>query len=73
MESCMRNGQTCTRDELTAVGLHDRNPIPLMFQTGYLTIWKYCEDSNLYELRFPNTEVEMGFYQQLLPMIEALG
>ena len=62
------NGQTCTRDELTAVGLHDRNPIPLMFQTGYLTIWKYCEYSNLYELRFPNTEVEMGFYQQLLPI-----
>ena len=62
------NGQTCTRDELIAVGLHDRNPIPLMFQTGYLTIAEYDPNSQLYELRFPNMEVEKGFYQQLLPM-----
>ena len=62
------NGQTCTRDELIAVGLHDRNPIPLMFQTGYLTIAEYDLNSQLYELRFPNREVEKGFYQQLLPM-----
>ena len=62
------NGQTCTRDELIAVGLHDRNPIPLMFQTGYLTIAEYDPNSQLYELRYPNMEVEKGFYQQLLPM-----
>ena len=62
------NGQMCTRDELIAVGLHDRNPIPLMFQTGYLTIAEYDPNSQLYELRFPNMEVEKGFYQQLLPM-----
>ncbi|MDE5813206.1 MAG: ATP-binding protein [Muribaculaceae bacterium] len=62
------NGQMCTRDELIAVGLNDRNPIPLMFQTGYLTIAEYHEEMNLYELRFPNREVEIGFYQQLLPI-----
>ena len=62
------NGKMCTRQQLTAVGLTDSNPLPLMFQTGYLTIWKYREDSQLYELRFPNTEVEIGFYQQLLPL-----
>ncbi|MDE5850607.1 MAG: PD-(D/E)XK nuclease domain-containing protein, partial [Muribaculaceae bacterium] len=61
------NGQTCSRDELIAVGLNDRNPIPLMFQTGYLTIGSYLGD-DLYELRFPNREVEKGFYQQLLPL-----
>lgn len=60
------NGQTCTRDEVITVGLHDRNPIPLMFQTGYLTIASI--DDDLYELRFPNREVEKGFYQQLLPL-----
>ena len=49
------------------MGLNDRNPIPLMFQTGYLTIADYNEDANLYELRFPNREVEIGFYRQLLP------
>ncbi len=62
------NGQLCSREELIAVGLDDRNPIPLMFQTGYLTIWNHREEANLYELRFPNREVEIGFYQQLLPM-----
>ncbi|MDE6510828.1 MAG: ATP-binding protein, partial [Muribaculaceae bacterium] len=61
------NGKTCTRDELIAVGLNDRNPIPLMFQTGYLTIGSQLGD-DLYELRFPNREVEKGFYQQLLPL-----
>ena len=60
------NGQTCTRMELIAVGLNDRNPIPLMFQTGYLTIGSFIEETNRYELRFPNREVETGFYVELL-------
>ena len=60
------NGQMCSRDELIAVGLNDRNPVPLMFQTGYLTIGGYNKEMKLYELRFPNREVEIGFYRQLL-------
>ena len=60
------NGKSCTRKELIAVGLHDRNPLPLMFQTGYLTIADYNKDTKLYELRFPNLEVETGFYEELL-------
>lgn len=62
------NGKMCSRDQLIAVGLNSSNPIPLMFQTGYLTIADYHEDTNLYELRFPNREVEIGFYQELLPL-----
>lgn len=62
------NGQKCREVDLMAVGLHDRNPIPLMFQTGYLTIASVDEATKRYELRFPNREVEIGFYQQLLPM-----
>ncbi|MDE5585082.1 MAG: AAA family ATPase, partial [Muribaculaceae bacterium] len=60
------NGKKCDRDALQAVGLNDRNPLPLMFQTGYLTIADYSRDTGLYELRFPNREVEKGFYRQLL-------
>ena len=60
------NGQTCSRKDLIAVGLNDRNPIPLMFQTGYLTIGSFLQDENRYELRFPNREVETGFYEELL-------
>ena len=62
------NGKTCSCKELMTVGLNDRNPLPLMFQTGYLTIADYQEDTNLYELRFPNREVEIGFYEDLLPV-----
>ncbi|MDE6192798.1 MAG: ATP-binding protein [Muribaculaceae bacterium] len=62
------NGKMCTREELIAVGLNDSNPIPLMFQTGYLTIGGYDRESKVYEMRFPNREVEIGFYQQLLPL-----
>ena len=62
------NGQKCMRKDLMAVGLNDRNPIPLMFQTGYLTIGNYNKDTRLYELRFPNREVEIGFYEELLPV-----
>ena len=60
------NGQTCSRKELIAVGLNDRNPIPLMFQTGYLTIGSYNSETYRYQLRFPNREVETGFYEELL-------
>lgn len=60
------NGQMCTRDELIAVGFADSDPIPLMFQTGYLTIARYDKEMQLYELRYPNLEVEKGFYQLLL-------
>ncbi len=62
------NGKKCTREDLLAVGLYDRNPIPLMFQTGYLTIGSYNKELNMYVLRFPNYEVEIGFYRQLLPV-----
>lgn len=56
------------REDLMAVGFDDRNPVPLMFQTGYLTIASYDKGSKLYELRFPNREVEIGFYKFLLPI-----
>ena len=62
------NGQKCSREDLISVGLNDRNPIPLMFQTGYLTIEEYDSDMNVYRMRFPNHEVEIGFYRQLLPL-----
>lgn len=62
------NGMLCTKNELLSFGLNDSNPVPLMFQTGYLTIGAYRKEINLYELRFPNREVETGFYEDLLPV-----
>ena len=62
------NKERWIREDLMAVGFNDRNPVPLMFQTGYLTIASYDKVSKLYELRFPNREVEIGFYKFLLPI-----
>lgn len=39
-----------------------------MFQTGYLSLDSYDSDSLLYTLRFPNREVENGFYHLILPL-----
>lgn len=37
------------------------DPIPLLYQSGYLTINDYRKDRNLYQLGFPNKEVRQGF------------
>jgi len=42
------------------------NPLPELFQAGYLTIKNYNPDEHLYYLRFPNEEVKYGFLQTLL-------
>ena len=38
----------------------DLNPIPLIYQSGYLTIKGYDEEFGIYRLGFPNREVEEG-------------
>lgn len=56
-----------TKKDLISVGFDRINPAPLMFQTGYLSIEKYDKTTQLYTLGFPNREVEIGFYNYLLP------
>jgi hypothetical protein len=43
------------------------NPIPLIYQSGYLTIHGYDERFHLYILGFPNDEVRYGFMSFLAP------
>ena len=43
------------------------NPIPVIYQSGYLTIKGYNERFKVYTLGFPNEEVEYGFLNFLLP------
>lgn len=45
------------------------DPIPLFYQTGYLTIFDYDEDFQIYSLRFPNNEVKYGFLNSLAPYV----
>jgi len=53
------------RDELKAYDIEKLQLIPLLFQTGYLTI-KDVEDEIIYTLGYPNYEVEMGFSLNLI-------
>ena len=45
----------------------DTNPIPVIYQSGYLTIKSYDERFKNYQLGFPNKEVEEGILNILLP------
>lgn len=43
------------------------NPIPLIYQSGYLTIKAYDKRFKIYRLAFPNDEVKYGFMNFILP------
>ncbi|NDV58429.1 ATP-binding protein [Bacteroides sp. 519] len=43
------------------------NPIPLIYQSGYLTIKGYDSRFGLYRLKFPNDEVQYAFLKFLVP------
>jgi hypothetical protein len=43
------------------------DPLPLLYQSGYLTIAKYDDELDEYTLDFPNDEVRYGFLKELLP------
>ena len=49
-----------------------KNPIPLIYQSGYLTIKDYDREFRLYRLGFPNDEVRYGFLNFLLPFYTAV-
>ena len=48
------------------------NALPILFQSGYLTIKEYISDVRLYRLGFPNDEVRYGFLENLLPAYSAV-
>ena len=43
------------------------NPLPMIYQSGYLTIKDYDSEVELYTLKFPNDEVRYGFLNFLVP------
>ena len=54
-------------DTLNSIDIMDQNPLPLLYQSGYLTLKSYDERFDSFILGFPNREVEHGFYKYLLP------
>lgn len=49
------------------------NPIPILFQSGYLTLKDYDERLGLYKLGFPNDEVKYGFLDNLVPAYTSIA
>ena len=52
---------------LNSIDSESTNPIPVIYQSGYLTIKGYDERFGIYRLGFPNREVEEGFIRFLFP------
>ena len=50
-----------TNDDILDSIFTDDNPIPVIYQSGYLTIKEYDRRFGMYTLGFPNREVEDGF------------
>lgn len=61
-----------TADLLGSIDSIDKNPLPLIYQSGYLTVKDYDEEFGLYHLGFPNLEVERGFTRFLIPYYTTL-
>ncbi|MCQ2276528.1 MAG: ATP-binding protein [Bacteroidales bacterium] len=63
-------------DVLNSVDIASTNPLPVIYQSGYLTIKGYDPDFGLYHLGFPNREVKQGFVRFLIPSytnVDAVG
>ena len=54
-------------DTLNSIDSTSKDPIPVIYQSGYLTIKDYDQRFGEYLLGFPNEEVEVGFTKFLLP------
>ena len=54
-------------NSLTDYRIDNENPIPLFYQTGYLTIKGFDEEFRSYALGYPNEEVKYGFLKSLAP------
>ena len=48
------------------------NIVPLLYQSGYMSILRCDEEQQLYWLTFPNEEVRKGFFHFLLPYYAAV-
>ena len=61
------DGVSATAEQFDAPTNVITDPLPVLYQSGYLTIKGYDEEFGIYSLGFPNREVEEGFIKFLLP------
>mgnify|MGYP001473223869 CR=1 FL=1 len=60
------NGVEVTASAFSEYRAEANNPLPMIYQSGYLTIKDYDKEFLLYTLSFPNDEVRYGFLNFLL-------
>lgn len=58
---------------LNSIDANSLSPIPVIYQSGYLTIKGYDKEFGIYQLGFPNKEVEEGFINYLLPFYTSVN
>lgn len=61
------NGMEVTASAFSEYRAEVNNPLPMIYQSGYLTIKHYDREVELYTLKFPNDEVRYGFLNFLVP------
>jgi len=64
----LENDVKISVDAVNKYRVDTANPVPLLYQSGYLTIKDYDARFNKYILGFPNEEVRYGFLNELLPV-----
>ena len=64
--STMVNGRIANENQFKNYDPDSKNMLPVIYQSGYLTIKGYDKENNLYKLDFPNREIEEGFLEVLL-------
>ena len=62
--------EVASSDSLAGIESMYTNPVPILYQSGYLTIKGYNREFRVYNLGFPNKEVEEGFTRFILPLIQ---
>ena len=63
----LENDVRMPEDIMTDYKVGDENPVPVLYQSGYLTIKNYDRKFKEYTLGFPNNEVKYGFIRRLVP------
>lgn len=60
------NGRLANENQFKNYDPDSKNMLPVIYQSGYLTIKDFEKETRLYTLDFPNQEVEEGFLDVLL-------
>ncbi len=57
---------SCISTDFSTYEVENLSALPILFQSGYLTIKDYFSDNDIYVLGYPNREVKSSFLENLL-------